>query len=557
MPCLVEPKVSSTRTTLRKYFSLLLIGSQFNGFNTNCRGQSKSAPYHYKKGSGLSQPTSRADTAAIPASTESKAKLSAFSFGKLTPRRGKGPRDTKESISGGEGDVDLEAATTLKLAPGLTKECPQTPAPRLPLCDLIGIGEEGKHPQPIAQLDCSPEDRITWQLSPKGSQVTPVAAKGKASKRKRPMDSSPMGSPGADTPRGNKKPGAFNLQPLGNTLKTPLADPAMQLWSKYSNKPSGPLRPINPATRLFNGDASKNRDTNTSPLGLRRAYSCGPDWPVEPRLKKKRKTIPVDSRINPDNVETPSAKEPNSGSSGLGSSRLSRVNRLVDKVKETLGKPSLMPRPPSSSSPLPERPDHDLDLTSSPLGKGRGQGRGVARPTSGGAVSPNGAAPAGGSDSEDFGDFDDGDIDIDMLEEAERFAENSQSQTMAGGVADTVIDLPSVPAADPIPWPVREEPKASSCNEDDEFDDGDDAFYTENFEEMVAKYDTPGVSSAPTEIPTETPLKELQSDAGSAPRDPIADANAQFLDEFGEIDFSEWEEEELRITQGLVRIAFD
>ncbi|RPA95335.1 hypothetical protein L873DRAFT_1325471 [Choiromyces venosus 120613-1] len=431
--------------------------------------------------------------------------------------------------------------------PDPTKQCPQTPAPRLALADLIGIGEEGKFPQPAAQPDASSEDRIMWQLSPNGSQVTPIL-NGKGQKRKRNIDSSPAGAH-QDSPA-HRKLGTFNLEDMDTDLKTPSADPAMQLWSKYSTyttSGSTAARPINPAARLFNGgEASPNGAPDLSPLGLRRSYSCGPDWPGNSRLKKRKTNPELGASIAEESTEN--HKGLATGTNGPGPSRLSRVSRLVDKVKETLGKSSVLPEPPSSSSPLPER-HPNFDLTSSPLGGGRLRARGSPSFAKGAAPAEK-AAPVESSDSEDFGEFDEADIDMDMVEKAEKLVRDSQSQNQARPTTEDSYK-PPVPAREQSVQPTQENFKLSVDADEDEFGDGnDDDFFTQNFEEMVAKFDTPTTASNLPGNPQTPNQEKLDPKVRSQ-----ADENAKFLEEFGEIDFDEWEEDELKITQGLVRIT--
>jgi len=475
----------------------------------------------------------------------------------LTPRRkGRGSGGGKGEEGEGDGKDDVEGlAMTLGSEPmsDPTKECPQTPAPRLALSDLIGIGEEGKLPQPAVQSDVSPEDRIMWQLSPNGSQVTPKV-KGKGQKRKRDIES-PSGDVAAQDSPAQRKPGTFNLQDLDTDLRTPSADPATQLWSKYftnTNSGSAAARPVNPAARLFNGgEASQNGAPDLSPLGLRRSYSCGPDWPGHSRLKKRKTNLELGSEASIAEEPTENPKSL-TGANGPGPSRLSRVSRLVDKVKETLGKPSVLPNLPSSSSPLPER-HPNFELTSSPLGGGRLRARGS--PSLGrGIALAEGTAPVESSDSEDFGEFDEADIDMDMLEKVEELVRDSQPQAQAKPIAEGSCNPPALVRQQPV-QPIQEiSGSFVAADGEDEFGDGDDDdFFTQNLEEMVAKFDTPaaGPTLASKSAGSSQTLDQQSPDAKVRDQ---ADENAKFLEEFGEIDFDEWEEEELKITQGLVRI---
>lgn len=226
------------------------------------------------------------------------------------------------------------------------------------------------------------------------------------------------------------------------------------------------------------------------------------------------------------------------GNHGPGPSRLSRVSRLVEKVKETLEKPSSMPNISSSSSSLPRT---HLDIISSPT-------RRVAKR---GYVSLEGEDFAkdeerfGSSDTEDFGDFDDDDIGIVMLEKAEKLAE-SQIVHQSISFAKPMSHLHISP-------PVKEQPKlpAAESEDDDEFDDGDDAFYAEDIEDIISKYETQSAPSALTTCSTKASQQQLLANPQETAN---AIAASQVMDEFGDIDFDEWNEEELQLSHGMVRI---
>lgn len=505
--------------------------------------KSKNGPYRKRSPypQNLSSHASRTNSivgSAIPISAESKSKLEAFAFSKpSTPRKagslrpGKGNADT--DVFHGT-DAVTDSLTDPVLDPG--KECPKTPAPRLPLSDLIGPSDEARFAQAIAKADSSPEDRIMWQLSPRGTpnaSQTPAMRKERRGKKRPPT--SPLYSPNVDSPAGKKRQrGPFNFQRLGVPLKTPLADPAVQLWSKYSSTNSGPMgdRAVNSA-RLFSTEGGLGQ----SPLGLRRSYSCGPDWPHS-RLKRRKTNSSEDIPETDESIEEQLEKEEDLGNHGPGPSRLSRVSRLVEKVKETLEKPSSMPNISSSSSSLPHIHGYPLDITSSPTGR-------IAKRSYDSLEGRNftNDESFGSSDTEDFGDFDDDEIDIVMLEKAEKLAENQ-------------IVHRKVSFSEPMPHlnispPVKQPKLPAVESEDDEFDDGDDAFYTEDLENIISKYETQSAPSAPTTYSTNTSQQQLQVNPQETAN---AIAASQVMDEFGDIDFDEWNEEELQLSHGMVRI---
>lgn len=485
-------------------------------------------PLHPQNLSSHASKTNSAVNSAIPISAESKSKLEAFAFSKPSTPRKVGSLRPRKGIDDTDVFHGTGAITDSLPDPVLdpVKECPKTPAPRLPLSDLIGLSDEARFAQALTQADTSPEDRIMWQLSPretpKGFQ-TPAMRKERRSK-KRPSDS-PLNSPNVDSPAGRKRQrGPFNLQRSGAPLKTPLADPAVQLWSKYSSTNSGPTnaRAVNPTARLFSTEGCLGQ----SPLGLRRSYSCGPDWPHSRLKRRKTNSVEDIPEVN-ESLEEQLEGEEEFGNYASGPSRLSRVSRLVEKVKETLEKPSSMSNISSSSPSLPHTHGYHLDLISSPT-------RRIVKRRSYDKLEDRDFGDDGdSSDTEDFGEFDDG-IDIVMLEKAEKLAE-SQIMHRDVSVAEPVKEQSKLPAAE---------------SDDDEFDD-DDAFYTEDFENIISKYET---ETAPP-VPTYSARGSLLQPQTNAQEAANAIAASQVMDEFGDIDFDEWNEEELQLSHGMVRIS--
>lgn len=490
-------------------------------------------PLHPQNLSSHASRTNSAVSSAIPISAESKSKLEAFAFSKPSTPRKVGSLRPGKGIDDADVFHGTDAITDSLPDPVLdpVKECPKTPAPRLPLSDLIGLSDEARFAQAVTQADASPEDRIMWQLSPRGTPKgfqTPAMRKERRSKKRPP--SSPLNSPNVDSPAGRKRPrGPFNLPRSGAPLKTPLADPAVQLWSKYSSTNSGPTsaHAVNPTARLFSTEGCLGQ----SPLGLRRSYSCGPDWPHS-RLKR-RKTNPTEDipEVN-ESVEEQLDGEEEFGNYASGPSRLSRVSRLVEKVKETLEKPSSMSNISSSSPSLPHTHNYHLDVISSPTRRiiRRGSYDNLEDGDSG-----DDRENLGSSDTEDFGEFDEDGIDIAMLEKAEKLAE-SQIMHRDVSAAEPVKEQPRLPTAE--------------SEDDDEFDD-DDAFYTEDFENIISKYET---ETAPP-VPTYSARGSLPQPQANPQEVANAIAASQVMDEFGDIDFDEWNEEELQLSHGMVRIS--
>ncbi|KAI5839814.1 hypothetical protein DFP73DRAFT_200382 [Morchella snyderi] len=517
---------------------------------------------------------SRTNSAAgsIPVSTETKSKLGAFAFNKpSTPIKAATKPGNAPGCRGGGGDDnddnDLEVSKsnskTTTPGPDAIKECPKTPAPRLQLSDLIGIGDEGTPTQALLQARDSPEDRIMWQMSPRGtpngaSQTTPAPKKGRRGKKR-------TASPNVVTPIGRKRGETFNLQRLG-VLNTPLADPAMQLWSKYSTagNSSGSNPDANPAARLFGAEG-----TNQSPLGLRRAYSCGPDWP-QTRLKRRKVVSPEDISELDEAPEGPTGSEGVSGNRAPGPSRLSRVSRLVDKVKETLEKPSSMPNI-LSSSPLHES---YLDGTSSPIRRGGGGRTYTINSQAEESDDDNnnnddndnndddddsndkGEGHIASSGSEDFGDFDDDDIDMMMLDKAEVLAESNTGahQTTASLAGGPVVE-PELPSGKGQQFLEPETLKKSVVEEEDEdeFGDDDDDEFSAGVENLISKYETTQTTVNNPNTSSPDQQRQFFQSRPEYKKTATEIAASQVLEEFGDIDFDDWNDEELELSNGLVR----
>ena len=294
--------------------------------------------------------------APIAASSQSKSKLKAFQYDERNDYIGpKAVGSEKENE-----DPKLDA-TTPKMNPpsqplsqrSTTKDvrdCPQTPLGRLPLTELLASGDDMYR----QHLNMTPIERVLWDNSPGTSEPSQSRKKG----RKRAHSSSPASSSQNDTSRhvARNKP-QVDLQALQQALKTPKADPAEDLWSRYSlNKgttegwsPTAPTAlaftqlvhsssPQTPASHLQSKDG----------LGLRRALSCI-EWPTSAakRRKVQRSGIFKDSNGQLATFE---------GGIDIGEeSRISRVSYLVEKIHNSLTKPPLTDEY-SSSEPVRSSP---------------------------------------------------------------------------------------------------------------------------------------------------------------------------------------------------------
>ena len=295
--------------------------------------------------------------APIAASSQSKSKLRAFQYEKGNDHTSHKVADTEKE------NRDPEVDTTIhKMDPPLQplsqrsetkdiRECPQTPVGRLPLTELLASGDDTS----LQHLNLTPIERVLWDNSPISSEPSVTRRKG----RKRAHSSSPASSSQNDTSRHfeSTRPRA-DIQTLQKALKTPKADPADDLWSRYSlntgfverRSPTAPTSlafsqlihsssPQTPASHL------QNREGN----GLRRALSCI-EWPTSAAKRRKLQRSGVYQDTNGGFTRI------GGGANTNEASVMSRLSFLVEKVHDGLTKPQVVNEDSSSdlakSSPM-------------------------------------------------------------------------------------------------------------------------------------------------------------------------------------------------------------
>jgi len=403
-----------------------------------------------------------------------------------------------------------------------SKDCPQTPAPRLALEDLVGFGEGGQQPLFNIAPDVSPEERIVWQVSPRGtpSAITPASKRQKRIKRAR--SSSPIVGPLSK-----------NISPqIHPDPKTPHADPVNDVWQRYSSINSGPRSRNPPGVPLRLFSAEKRDSLNLSPLGLRRAYSCGSDWP--PTSIKRRKPGSTES-YSPEGEEG-MEKIIEEGANlvlqpiaparrGEGKSKLSRVSMLLSKVHEKLAKGSTGPEDKSSSPPSSLN-SGVYDMPSSPTltATSRRPNQGVMPPKE--RIS----AYQDVSDGDEYDDGFDNDIDLEMLGKVEEvvvaFTQKQQQLSQRNGkqyVNDTEQNNSAI---------------AQKASDIDEFEFGDDDNALDYIDVDALLSQQPGALSSKA-VPPCTPKQQK-------PVVPIpAQGATDVVEEFRDIDFGDWDDEGL------------
>lgn len=285
-------------------------------------------------------------------STQTRTKLRAFQLDdtlpldpdkenrpESAPKAGATPKTSKVVK-----DVDAAAFDTPRLPQSRPFPPPSTPGARLPLSDLVGNTDDTSRHASLAVL--SPEEQLYWR----GSQPvnTPVPRKN----RKRAHSSSPVAPSQDDLRLSARKAG----------LTTPQADPATDLWSRYTSKKTPTVAKKSVAfAHLINESSPRSAAAAGSVSGLRRWASCGVEFPAS--TKKRRKTHGVFQGDHVDEeAEDFFAAAPSSDSVMQGTTNLASI---VQRMKQTIT--DSQEQPPSSSSPLPEIGQAQTAFPESPL----------------------------------------------------------------------------------------------------------------------------------------------------------------------------------------------
>ncbi|KAL1839380.1 hypothetical protein VTJ49DRAFT_1582 [Mycothermus thermophilus] len=323
--------------------------------------------------------------------------------------------------------------------------------------------------------DLSPVQRISWRND--NSNAGPVATSPLLPRtgRKRARSSSPIGS----SPARHATPA--DLKKIVQVLKTPRADPARDLWDRFSvpgaASPSGLTNPL-----LDQLMVSSPRPKDGSVLGsgrrLKKSASCGANWP------KRRKMERVDSDLR----EVADVDSRPDSKSSMVSALLETVNGEISKAKPP------KPTSPQKRSPRPKSPA--ARDSSSPLAKKSTAAKADTRSSRGKA-------------SSDYGD-DDFDDETLLELDANIFGKGDDSTLVA-----------SSEDAHPQPAPA---PKPAAAV-DDEFADLDDDFF-DDAEDLIAEIETQHRSQ------TQETRSTKPADAWEADDDPYG------VDDFDDSDFA-------------------
>ena len=475
----------------------------------------------------------------IPASSLSRAKLEAFLY-----------EQGDTSTHGRMADIDKEnvepraektmsqmipppqpQSSSQRSATKDTRDCPQTPLGRLPLSELLATGEENHR----GHLNFTPVERVLWDNSPLEPGKTKATKRG----RKRAHSSSPASSSQNETSihfAGAKQP--VDLQSIQKALKTPKADPADELWSRYSMHTNG--MELKSPTALVGGACTQQIHSSSPQTpavhvqkdsgSIRRTLSCV-EWPAS--AAKRRKLFHQDSQ---------SHDAPTHGFDGHGppqkKSKMSRVSILVDKIHHELSNPappvnnggSSEPTTSSPAAPQLEPPSSSSDEQMPSESETHEVIEDVVKVFSQTAVEskgdPNQAASVSvreiqHNDEGESSDFDDVDLDLEMMESMNESAPD-KALPMERNATHSDAMLRPCTISSPPEAEGSEEPRnvanlekrtvthaegdqalargpaatLASSNDhvahdpDDEFDEDDTEMFAADLEDVCAKYDS-------------------------------------------------------------------
>lgn len=474
-------------------------------------------------------------------STQTRTKLKKFQFidGAPAVPASKAPAAEKENIleaSKLKAAKDVAGAQKTTETPKLaqSKLCPpSTPAARLPLAELVGNIDDSS--RPIMKPIVSPEEQLCWR----GSQPinTPLPRK-----RKRARSSSPA-APSQEEPRPPES--------ARKELTTPQADPAQELWNRYTNNKGTPSGNKGVAfAHLINESSPRSSATAGSVSGLRRWASCGVEFPASTRKRRRVHGAMGEHKEQTEDV----FGHPSSDGMFQGQPQeTSKLAGMLQRMRESISKPPsrMSSQIPSSSSPLPE-PERHVPGADSPLQhRGREQSHGTNDTSE---TLPGDVGVAEGDEvvdiarsfsgsSDDFGDID---FDTEMVDALEM----STKAPEPPGPHLPQTAHPVNPASNPPSPAPQRIPPAISTDSDDEFGFDEDIFAAD-LEQVASLYDTRPNESSQEQLQLQSGLGNQDGSATAAAAPPVINlVDDDDEDDFGDdIDVDEFAAAEIAATQ--------
>lgn len=305
----------------------------------------------------------------------------------------------------------VPAASAKELKP--VKDCPQTPANRIPLADLISNAEDSFDPAPGPEI--TPVEHVIWEHIPASSNPDASSQTPANRRKKRRHGSSSPGTPSHSTSKKQKEP--LDLQSIQALFKTPQHDLAAELWNNYMDKNmvegSEDLPPPRLANLLSSSPQTPASRTSRDSSGLRRSISCAAEWPTS---RGKRRRV---NRQDPGSSRGIFSRT-TSNVLDSGKTKSSRINFLLEKIEKSLQPAQPTEMGPPGSSPLRQRVDAQRCRSSSPTTDRKGLGdTEAAKKALLGATSSNAGNGAGAAIQDFSSDFSDDDLDQDFLDLAD------------------------------------------------------------------------------------------------------------------------------------------
>lgn len=443
----------------------------------------------------------------VAVSEVTKNKLQKFQFDSRAPEFDPKPHTAKlpavpegATVTTIDDDSDKENATSSRpqkpspadLLPVLNAT---TPVARLAWQDLMGSGDPSRDDE-----ETSPSERLLWhnERDNLSSVISPMLAR---QGKKRARSSSPTSSPA------NAKPHTptVNVKGLQQALKSPHADPALELWDRFSlsgKSNDTPLGVTNPAlAHLMMSSSPRPAKDGAAAVyteaSLRRAISCGTHWPKRRRIEKSNAVSPT-SRL---------------GAGEGPHSKTSMVSALLETVTGEINKSQASLESPESCAKGLAEQDQDI---CTPTAKRTGPGKVEV----GAKNRMEQERLQAVSEEEHASDYGDDDFDDDTLMELDASLNPAQSNEV---VAETVPEIAQNAE--------QSKPPLAPADLHDEFGDDDDLFAAA--EDLLAGID----SKVPSQggCPSHQALGVSARDGKETER--LEEAEDSYGNDFGDFDF--------------------
>lgn len=210
----------------------------------------------------------------------------------------------------------------------------------------------------------SPNERLLWDNRQDPHYLAALSPMLSRRGKKRARSSSPASSPAAEHPQTP----SVNVQKLAQALKTPHADPTLELWDRYSftetESTSASKGIANPALAQLMVSSSPRpaKDVTPTPQNgdLRRAVSAGLNWPKRRKIEKSRSAGQVtDSQRELEAASKSSMVTAllNTVSSSIHDPSPCRTNKYHAESPLQRTKPVETPAPPLTKQPISPRVD--------------------------------------------------------------------------------------------------------------------------------------------------------------------------------------------------------